>query len=274
MVAYAPRLDLRVSPPGYPEIGSFWSIIIFKIDFNEGRSVYSHAENATVIVEVLTKTNMFETYQFLTDSEGRASFQYLEKYSEVCFHSFLDKYEPSDKMVLNQRYVSQDTLTWLLSFSGTSLALASGSGSYLGRKRKFSFNRILNWTLLCIISISSFILIFAIHSFLFKGTLWGFPSEIIASVVTFETLKYLAFVTVLLYVFAAFLFYIDRTKQNENRKPTKRQRRKSTREKASAKDQKTKNNQHPIRVAAARGERFADLTTFKSVNMESRTENV
>jgi hypothetical protein len=230
---YEPRLDLRVSPPGYPEIGSFWSIIVFKVNFNEGRSVYSHAENATVIVGVLTKTNMVETYQFLTDSEGKASFQYLEKYSEVRFQSFLDGYKPSDEIVLNQRYVSQDTLTWLSSFSGTCLALALGSGSYLGRKKKSSFNKILNWTLLCIMSISSFILIFVIYSFLFKGTSWGFPSEIIASVVTFETLKRLAFVTVFLYVFAAFLFYINFTKQNENRKLSKDNEQKPTREKTS-----------------------------------------
>ena len=216
-----PRLDLEVSPPGYPEIGGFWSIFVYKTNFSEGRPVHEYAENATVEVDVLTKINTAETYVLLTDDKGRSSFQYLEKHSEVCFQAFLEGYEPSDRIVLNQRYVPGGTVTWLSSFSLTCLALALGGGSYLRGKRKSLFSRILYWTFLCIIGISSFILMSTIYSFLFERTSWGFPSEIIAPLVTFEILKYSAFVTVLLYVFAVFLLYLDRTKKAENRKPAR-----------------------------------------------------
>lgn len=237
-----PYLELQAAPPGYPEIGGYWSLLVYKINFSEGRPVYEYAENATVVVDVLTKTNTAETYLLLTDDNGRASFQYFEKYSEVCFQSFLEGYEASNRIVLNQRYVHGDTLTWLSSFSFTSLALALGGGSYLGGKRKSLFGRILYWTLLFILSISSFILVSTIYSFLFESTLWGFSSEIIAPVITFENLKYLAFFTVLLYIFATFLLYLDRTKKNENRKPAKGHKRKPARKKASAKAKNLKGN--------------------------------
>lgn len=227
-----PYLDLQVSPPGYPEIGGLWSLLVHKVNFGERATLHEYAENATVKVDVLTNTNAAETYVLLVDDKGRASFQYLKRYSEVCFQAFLEGYEDSNRIVLNQSYVSVDTLTWLSSFSLVCLGLAAVGADYIGEKRKSSFIRILNWTFLCIMSISSFILVSTTYSFLFKGTLWGFPSEIIATVVTVETLKYSAFFTVLLYIFSTFLFYLDRTKKKKNdHKPAKRYKRKSKKRK-------------------------------------------
>jgi len=207
-----PYLDLEVSPPGYPEIGGSWSIFVYKTDLMERDLVHKYAENARVEVYVLTKIDSVETYVLFTDDKGSVSFQYLENHSEVCFKAFLEGYKASNMIVLKQRYVPQDTLTWLSSFSLASLALALGGGSYLLGKRKTRIRRLLYWTFLIIMGISSFILVPTIYSFLFESTLWGFPSEIVAPVVTFETLKYSAVVTVLLYVFAVFLLFLDRTK--------------------------------------------------------------
>ena len=216
---FRPYLDLEVSPPGYPEIGGFWGIIVYKINLSDGRPVHEYAENATVEVDVLDEFNTAKTYVLLTDDEGRSSFQYLERHSEVCFQAFLTGYEASNSIVLNRRYVHISTLTWLSSFSLASLALALYGGDYLHERRKSLPVKISNLTFLCIMGISSFILIPTVYSFLFRHTSWGFPPEIIAPIVTFETLKYSAFITVLLYVFAAFLLYIDRSKKSENRKP-------------------------------------------------------
>jgi len=208
------RLDLQVSPSGYPETGASWSLIVFKTNLSESHPVYRYAENATIIVEVLTVTQKTETYILLTDGEGRASFQYLEKYSEVSFQAFLEGYAPSNKIVLNRSYVPLSTLTWLSTFSITSIGLALSGKKYLGKKRKSIPIGLLNWTLLCILCLSSFVLVFTIYSFLFKGTFWGFPSEIVAPIVTFDALKYSAFITVILYVMVAFLICFSHDKKN------------------------------------------------------------
>lgn len=231
-----PHLDLKVSPPGYPQIGGSWSLSVYKGNFTEEHPVYELAENATVVVDLLTKTNTVETYVLLTDEEGMTSFQYLEEHSEVCFQAFLKGFKASDRIALYQRYVPPDTLSWLSSFSVGCLGLALGGGRYLAGSRKSLFNRTLNWTLLCIMSISSFILASTIYSFLFKSTWWGFPSEIIGPVVTFETLKYSAFVSVLLYLFVTFLLYLSYTKESKSRKLAKGSKKRPAKKKASAKD--------------------------------------
>jgi len=214
VVLPALRLDLQVSPLGYPETGASWSLIVFKINLSEGHPMYRYAENATIIVDILTITKKTETYMLLTDGEGRTSFQYLEKHSEVSFQAFLEGYEPSNKIVLNRFYVPLSTLTWLSTFSISSIGLALSGKKYLGKKRKSFLIELLNWTLLCILCLSSFVLVLTIYSFLFKSTFWGFPSEIVAPIITFEVLKYSAFITVILYTMVAFLIYFSYDKKN------------------------------------------------------------
>ena len=203
-----PYLELKVEPRGYPEIGRMWNLSVFKIDVSERHLVYTYAENASIEVNILTKTKKTETYNLLTNNKGKATFQYLEKYSEVGFQAFLEAYKASSGIIRNQSYISQKTLAWLAIFSIGSFALALGGKNQLGKKRRSLFGKILSWTLVLIMGISVIILVPTIYFLLFKNTLWGFPSEIVAPI-TFETLKWFAFFTVLSYALAGFLLYLD-----------------------------------------------------------------
>lgn len=212
-------LELQVSPPGYPEIGAFWRITVYKVNYSEAGLIREYAENAKVLVNVLTKMNNVELYEFSTDKLGGVSFQYLWKHSEVSFEAFLTGYEPSRTIVLNESYVPENFLVQIISFAGVCLALALGIDKYLVKMRKSIFGKILLNVMLFIMLISSFVLVFTFYSFLFKGTSWGFPSEIIAPYITFETLKYLVFVTVILYVSVVFLVFANYTIGREKRNP-------------------------------------------------------
>lgn len=229
-----PYLELQVFPPGYPEIGDSWSLLVYKTNLTDGTPTHKIAENATVIVDILARTNDVEFYELQTDDRGRTSFWYSPRYSEVCFQAFLNGYRPSNRVILNQSYVPGSTATFLFSFSSGSIAGALGIGKYLMEKKKTRLRRILYWNMPCIIVVSSFILLLTFYSFLFKSTSWGFPSEVIAPFLTFESLKYSAFIVVILYIFTAFLYFMDYSK-SKNQKTVKRHSKKSRKKKTTTK---------------------------------------
>lgn len=229
-----PYLELQIFPPGYPEIGDSWSLLVYKTNLTDVTPIHKIAENATVIVDILARTNDVEFYELQTDDSGRTSFWYLPRYSEVCFQAFLNGYRPSNRVILNQSYVPRSTATFLFSFSSGSIVGALGIGKYLMEKKKTRLRRILYWNMPCIIVVSSFILLLTFYSFLFKSTSWGFPSEVIAPFLTFESLKYSAFTVVILYVFTAFLSFMDYSK-SKNRKTVKRHSKKSRKKKTTTK---------------------------------------
>ena len=221
------HLELQVSPPGYPEIGDFWDIFVYKVNLTkEEPPLREYAQNATIVVEILNKDETVSYYALFTNNEGRATFQYAPNHSEVCFQAFLRGYKASNRIVLRDRYVPPSTLTFLFSFSSGSLAFA-GAVKYFSDKKKLPFRKTLFCILLIVMTISSFILFSTLYVLLYKSTSWGFPSEIISKYITIETLKILTFVTAILHVFAIFLIFLGYAKGVWVKKPSKGRKRAS-----------------------------------------------
>lgn len=204
-----PYLELQVSPPGYPQVGDTWKILVYKVN----ESTREYAKNATVIVEVLTETNTNESYKLPTNEIGQATFQYLPEHSEVSFQAFLEGYEASDIFRMNQRYVPESDITILFWVSSAaSFGGAVATGKYIGGERKKStYKKAVFWTSVVTWGLSSFVLLSTIYLFLFRSTFWGYPWEVVGPFVTTETLRYSTYVAGVLYLLDGFLLFLGYT---------------------------------------------------------------
>lgn len=207
IVQVVPYLTMQISPPGYPPVGESWAINVYIVDRTPSRNTltFRPALNSTVVVTLLSD-GWVKTYELPVDENGRASFQFLRGYSDVAFQAHCHGLSPSKKIVFSEHYVSPDEVNSLLAFNVFTLVFGSLGSGFLIRKGKIG--KLQKWILFFFLCLFSFVTIFSTYSTFFLGTTWGYPENIVGSLITFTKLKttsFLGIISLLLFLIISWL---------------------------------------------------------------------
>jgi hypothetical protein len=200
-----PRLELQVSPPGYPQAGRSWMINVYIVNETSAGPIYQPAVNSSVVVTV-SVNGWPEKHELQTDMDGVASFQFLSGYTDVTFEAFDAGLEPSATLVVSTYYVSPEVVDTFLTFNAFSVLSAVGSGflvSDADRKRPWAWTKVRKLLLVtaCLfVCLFALVTLISVYSKLYQGTPWGYPENILDGFVTFSLMKTVFYLELALFI--------------------------------------------------------------------------
>jgi len=166
-----PELSLDVTPPGYPIEGEFWNIMTWgSVDNGLTWTVVKNAN-----VSIITQNN--GTFQLVSDTEGKASFQYFMKMGTVELLASHKEYGTCE-WIPQESFVDNTLSVFVLSVFG--LAVPSGIWQILLKNRRSNkLEKTLFYALL-ITSAAGWVLSLMWFVNWKLGTPWGFGNTIFA----------------------------------------------------------------------------------------------
>lgn len=201
-VFHAPYVEIQVSPPGYPPVGEFWTIHIYVVNKTaQDKLAYSEASNASLIVTLISD-GVKKTYELSPNENGVATFQYHSSYTDIAFEAQTPELSPSQKAVLSTHYVSSDVVDTLFTFNIFSILIWLPSGYLIADKIGFSAKWVKLEKLILLFMVFLFIFVFlsALYVKSFRGTIWGYPHNLVNGFITLSLLRDIFYLWVILLV--------------------------------------------------------------------------
>jgi len=225
MVRYS-DLAIQISPPGYPLVGESWRIEVYVVNVSSGIPTFKPALNSTVVVTLLSSGRR-RTYELPVDENGVTTFQYRSAYSDIAFQAYHTGLTPSGKVVISRHYVSSNVVDDLWTINASISIFGSLASGFAIRKRelKGKSGKLTKWILLLIFLLFSFVAIFSTYSKFFQGTTWGYPENVVGSIITLTSLRYAMFLgIVLLLLYWVVFFLLPKKDEHTRSRQRKKQR--------------------------------------------------
>lgn len=194
-----PVLTVQVTPPGYPQIGEYWKINVYFINSTrDGEPVYKPASNATVFVNILV--GRYERiFEKTADKNGETLFQCTSQYEAISFEAHYSG-SSSAKVIISGSFLSSDVVNTLLMYNLFSV-IGSFASDMLLKPRKSAklskWKKLSRLMLICVFCLFSFVTFTCIYVKLFRGTAWGYSEDVVGSLITFTSLRYIFYVAII-----------------------------------------------------------------------------